>query len=161
MMSSPMTSDSSADIFLFCLLFEWPPGVISCTCHLLQDMPFGSLQPSNMQEYPTFFFVWRVLVVQLLLELLFIIGLLVSGLIVAWLLARLLVQLLVVWLLQFHAVAQREQLHQHMTELIVVYKIVAADSSEPKCSDNNSESSDALPAIGPPQALWRWELQII
>ena len=48
-----------------------------------------------------------------------------------------------------------------MTELIVVYKIVVADSSEPKCSDNNSESSDALPAIGPPQALGQGELQII
>ena len=108
----------------------------------------------------------------------------------------------------------REQLHQHKTELIAMYEIVAVDSSEskcsdnihtqlifkrssatklkgfslgqaymadhykslshsgdgsklffpdplPKCSDNNSESFDALPAIDPPQALGRGELQFI
>ena len=31
----------------------------------------------------------------------------------------------------------------------------------PECSDNNSESFDALPAIDPPQALGRGELQIM
>ena len=39
------------------------------------------------------------------------------------------------------------KLHQHKTELIVGYKIVAAASSEPKCSDSNSygiEASDFL-----------------
>ena len=41
------------------------------------------------------------------------------------------------------------QLHQHKTELIIMYKIVAADSSELKCSGNNSKSSDAVPEIGP------------
>ena len=55
----------------------------------------------------------------------------------------------------------REQLHQHKTELIVVYEIIAVHSSEPKCSDNNSKSFDALPAIDPPQALGRGELQIM
>ena len=43
----------------------------------------------------------------------------------------------------------------HKKELIVVCKIIAADSSEPKCSDNNSESSDVLRVIGPPQAPGR------
>ena len=34
-----------------------------------------------------------------------------------------------------------------MTELIVVYKIKAANSSDPKRSGGNSEKSDAFPAI--------------